>query len=524
MPLSSSPSIALPATFSYLSAPPIDLLPPVNVTSLKEIDLQEIFKNPQLRHDIVFDPQLQFRPNLDGERGKRKRASTERYWDGIIVEIDTLVRAAVNREQYVVKASACLPYLFISIRDVLDGLLPTDDRDYVRSVLDSDLLLRQLRHCALDFVALGRWLSTVFKAHCAPMRDSWVDQMVQRIEKGVKQLAAPVIVEGLRMVFAILEAMKLDVANHQIRTLRPVLIETAVEFEQGYYGQIIERGKIDITSSLDWFVQNVQKFRHKTNTPSSNTSDTLYKNALCLGLTSLLGCGEESVTEFPNTFGFDFNRLADFRAELRQIVCMKLCMLLPHELARAHCRADCRAATTISEDNLHNEILAIISDSYGNPKWTKNTQKIALQIAGTMTPPGPGGNTVPSNALIDTASGWLSANLQPKSKVYLIIESKIVDTLFRLLLTSTTANGSSAGIVNAADNPMFLKVSPEVIALANKLVVLVDFHWGVFSHYYTTYVHDHDAEAADASAGAGVDTNCKNEVFVKTKATSVSLL
>ena len=504
---------SIPTTFSYLAAPPIDLLPPVNVTSLKEIDLQEIFKNPQLRHDIVFDPQLQFRPNLDGERGKRKRASTERYWDGIIVEIETLVTAALTREHSDIEVSARLPYLFTSIRDVLDGLLPSDDRGYVRSVLDPDLLLRQLRHCALDFVALGRWLSTIFKAHCAPMRDSWVDQMMRRIEKGVKQVDPSVIVEGLRMVFAILEAMKLDVANHQIRTLRPVLIETAVEFEQGYYGQIIDRGKIDITTSLDWFVAHVDKFRTKTSMPT--TSDAFYKSAFCLGLTSLLGCGEDSVTEFPNTFGFDFTRLADFRAELRQIVCMKLCLILPHELARVHSRHECNRTAALSEDDLRRDILAIISDAYGNPKWTKNTQKIALHIASAMAPPGVDGSIVPSNALIDTANGWLAANLQPKSKVYRIVEAKIVETLFQLLLVSAAATG------NTGNSPTFGKVSPEVVALSNKLVVLVDFHWGVFSQYYTGYARD---AGASAGAGAAIDSNCKNEVFVKPKSSSVSLL
>ncbi|KAF5092274.1 hypothetical protein D0Z00_004662 [Geotrichum galactomycetum] len=338
--------------------------------------------------------------------------------------------------------------------------------------------------------------------------------MVRRIEKGVKQVDPSVIVEGLRMVFAILEAMKLDVANHQIRTLRPVLIETAVEFEQAYYGQIIERGKIDITTSLDWFVGHVDKFRTKTSTPI--TSDAFYKNAFCLGLTSLLGCGEDSVTEFPNTFGFDFTRLADFRAELRQIVCMKLCLILPHELARAHSRHECNKTAALSEDDLHRDILAIISDAYGNPKWTKNTQKIALHIASAMAPPGVDGSTVPTGALIDTANGWLVANLQPKSKVYRIIEAKIVETIFQLLLASTTASGNTGG-----SNPMFAKVSPEVVALSNKLVVLVDFHWSVFSHYYAGYARD---AGASAGAGAAVDTNCKKEVFVKPKSSSVSLL
>ena len=55
------------------------------------------------------------------------------------------------------------------------------------------------------------------------------------------------------MIFQILEAMKLDVANHQIRILRPVLIETAVDFERDYFQTLINHSKINIHDSLNWF-------------------------------------------------------------------------------------------------------------------------------------------------------------------------------------------------------------------------------------------------------------------------------
>ena len=67
-------------TAASSSSNTIPSLPPINLQSLKEIDLHEILKNPQLRHDILFDPQLQFRPNLDGERGKRKKSIIDKYW------------------------------------------------------------------------------------------------------------------------------------------------------------------------------------------------------------------------------------------------------------------------------------------------------------------------------------------------------------------------------------------------------------------------------------------------------------
>jgi hypothetical protein len=44
------------------------LTPPISMSTLHELDLQEVMRNAQLRHDVVFDPSLMFRPNFDGER------------------------------------------------------------------------------------------------------------------------------------------------------------------------------------------------------------------------------------------------------------------------------------------------------------------------------------------------------------------------------------------------------------------------------------------------------------------------
>lgn len=51
-----------------ISPAPTALSPPITRSTLRELDLSEILRNPQLRHDSVFDPNLMFRPNYDGER------------------------------------------------------------------------------------------------------------------------------------------------------------------------------------------------------------------------------------------------------------------------------------------------------------------------------------------------------------------------------------------------------------------------------------------------------------------------
>ncbi|KAK4188836.1 hypothetical protein QBC35DRAFT_183692 [Podospora australis] len=52
----------------YIVAAIIPLEPPVTKTTLSELDVTKIMYIPKLRHDINFDPELHFRPNIDGKR------------------------------------------------------------------------------------------------------------------------------------------------------------------------------------------------------------------------------------------------------------------------------------------------------------------------------------------------------------------------------------------------------------------------------------------------------------------------
>ncbi|KAJ3026203.1 UNVERIFIED_CONTAM: hypothetical protein HDU68_006077, partial [Siphonaria sp. JEL0065] len=89
----------------------VPLLPPITRFTLRELDMDEILLNPQLRHDLYFDPNLQFKPNTDGERGTAKRLKTQQYWDKVTQEI-------LNKETY------RIPLLVHEIKQIVKELLP----------------------------------------------------------------------------------------------------------------------------------------------------------------------------------------------------------------------------------------------------------------------------------------------------------------------------------------------------------------------------------------------------------------
>jgi len=73
------------------------LEPPVTKGTLSELDVNKIVHNPKLRHDINFDPDLHFRPNLDGEKGRRKTQKANHFWETMRSQLREYI---VNKEQF----------------------------------------------------------------------------------------------------------------------------------------------------------------------------------------------------------------------------------------------------------------------------------------------------------------------------------------------------------------------------------------------------------------------------------------
>jgi len=218
-------------------SPPPPLPLPITRDTLRELDVFEIFKNPQVRHDIVFDPLLQFRPNFDGERGQRKRQEADRFWREVGNELgdrrkklearrktttDMLQQQGPSRlihhQMEPLPKAVLLPRLINELREILLTLIyppgttvlnpdgtpqANPEQTLLMSTLDPDLLLQELDHGVLDVHALFRFLGDRLKGHCAPMRDALVESMVNVV------VDFDEIVRGIRMCFEILEWMKL---------------------------------------------------------------------------------------------------------------------------------------------------------------------------------------------------------------------------------------------------------------------------------------------------------------------------
>lgn len=90
----------------------------------------------------------------------------------------------------------------------------------LRSVLDADLIRQEIEHGLFDPSSVCSVIGDIIRCHCAPMRDSAVDQMVTIAKScapggtGTKADA----VRAIRMCFEIMELMKL--VRHSCLLLR----------------------------------------------------------------------------------------------------------------------------------------------------------------------------------------------------------------------------------------------------------------------------------------------------------------
>lgn len=319
---------ARPSAPPTTKAPPpvMKASPPVTKSSLSELDVTKIIHNPKLRHDINFDPDLHFRPNLEGEKGRTKCDKANQFWNALQEQLTAFV---VDREAFYNKYGDgddwCLPSLLKAVKEIIQTLVPQRDRVYLEEGLNVELLMQQFNRGVADLEKLASWLSCVLKSHCAPMRDEWVDEMYNQLSNGNQNNDMEELVKGMRSLLSVLEAMKLDVANHQIRCLRPVLIEDTVHFEQRYFfKKIAYSRKMDVRPAKLWYRDACERYSSLLADPANNQAfgeATIFFEAL-----SRLLLPSVDETALPNTFIFDEDRMLKLRSDMMDMVNLEICM------------------------------------------------------------------------------------------------------------------------------------------------------------------------------------------------------
>ncbi|KAM9932757.1 hypothetical protein OXX80_007620 [Metschnikowia pulcherrima] len=207
-------------------------------------------------------------------------------------------------------------------------------------------------------------------------------------------------------------------------------------------------------------------------------------------------------TEFPSTLAFDHTRLVLLRADVRQLVCVQLCIVLFKQLITSYEPALEYRAASLQAANItkvQEEILAIVTDEHGNIKWTRNIRAIAIQLVKSVVN-GPALSATQATKLpqplIDFSYNWLIKQIQPNSDVYGLMEGKIFKEIIdevgqTISLKSPDAKISSdLKFGNNKQGFKQKKSDSEMTGISHRISTLMKFHWNVFGDLYLEYIQN----------------------------------
>jgi hypothetical protein len=135
------------------------------------------------------------------------------------------------------------------------------------------------------------------------------------------------------------------VANHQIRCLRPLLIQDTVEFEQTFFMKKIALRKINIGGAHAWFQAAKSSFNNEQLQTNISQGDmwAFFKGFADLLLPSKMGAG------IPETFMFDEERIIKLRSDISDAINLDVCVrLLRDNIHSKNCRSETKITTTLS--------------------------------------------------------------------------------------------------------------------------------------------------------------------------------
>jgi hypothetical protein len=171
-----------------------------------------------------------------------------------------------------------------------------------------------------------------------------------------------------------------DVANHQIRNLKTLLIEDTVNFQRHYHLDKLVKGRsrVNIDTAQAWYLRATSEFAESyPDRPMNNASAKLETFVRTVVAQLFNRNGRHT---FPETFYLDQDRLRTLKAEIEDLIHLEVCMDA-FALMLKQCGHDGSMSLTVRR-RLHSALLAIMSDvsGYGSHQWVANSEALSLEL------------------------------------------------------------------------------------------------------------------------------------------------
>ncbi|KAJ3327334.1 hypothetical protein HDU93_002038 [Gonapodya sp. JEL0774] len=227
-----------------------------------------------------------------------------RYWDAVRRDVDG-PNPSLRMVALITNEAHC----------ILREMVPSGHAlSAVDEFFDDARVAQRVRDGVLDCCELIRGLCVLLKTHCAPARDVMVEDILKR--------AAGQSWGGcLERVFEVMEVMKLDLANHHVRLLRPTVITTLTTSESSWFLSQLASGAISLDRTRGWLNQSWQRYASdpSTSNKTETVGSTEFFHTAFLDLVRAQGCSGSQAPQVPETFTFDSTRLTALHREWAEL-------------------------------------------------------------------------------------------------------------------------------------------------------------------------------------------------------------
>lgn len=281
-------------------------------------------RNMALAHEIAVDSNFKLEklePPENSIHKKLKEVVHKAFWDAFQSKLD--------------EDPPEFGHAVVLIEEVKENLLALLLPQHVRlktqicEVLDTELIQQKLQNDAFDIYYYSDYVISIMSKLCSPARDESMAKL-----REIKD-----VIPLFKEIFAVLDLMKMDMANFTIQQMRPYLQQQSMEYEKTKFEEFLKTQRESGIDGLEltkiWLKKSYDELRDNAADDEGATSCPILTPASIVNeaYVSLLSWDESQL--FPETLVMDQGRFTDCGDKLHSLTLLASVLLVTYSTVGA---------------------------------------------------------------------------------------------------------------------------------------------------------------------------------------------
>uniref|UniRef100_A0A9J7XV51 T-complex 11, testis-specific-like 1 n=2 Tax=Cyprinus carpio TaxID=7962 RepID=A0A9J7XV51_CYPCA len=421
--------------------------------------------NLALAHEIVMNSAFQVKPYEPGEGSLEKQVKEimhKAFWDCLESQLNDDPPSYSHAVTLVGEIKETL----------LSFLLPGQSRlrGQIEEALDLSLIQQEAENRALDINKVAKFIIDMMGTFCAPLRDEDIKQLREITD----------IVPLFKSIFAVLDKMKIDMANFAVSSLRPHLLQQSVEYERKKFQEFLEKQP----NALDFTQKWLQDTADYVTGGGTEGGATCTPNSAQLSLHNhaylRLLKWDHDAESFPETLLMDQGRFQEMQQELEQLALVASVLLIVYNSA-----GEAISGLPGLMERLKKTIKILLAEMHtpsfnADETFAAVAEKMCVELRGCLSQHG---FSPFSSDRENTLKGQIVAAKSADNPIRKVIDSRI--QMYLLGFLESSAHRCAPALPGG-----LTPISKELEEIAVKLGRLVTFNKLVYSPFYHKILQD----------------------------------